>query len=58
MKSGKYTENSIKFYFIGLLLILVGLILINIKFSILDYSLIGIGIVLLILGIDETIKSI
>ena len=58
MKSGKYTENSIKFYFIGLVFVLVGLIIINIDFSILDYSLIGIGIVLLILGIDETLKSI
>jgi len=58
MKSGKYTENSIKFYIIGLVFVLVGLILINIDFSILDYSLIGIGIVLLILGIDETLKSI
>jgi EamA domain-containing membrane protein RarD len=58
MKSGKYTENSIKFYIIGLMFVLVGLILLNIKFSILDYSLIGIGVVLLILRIDETIKSI
>ena len=58
MKSGKYTENSMKFYIIGLMFVLVGLILLNIKFSIFDYSLIGIGIVLLILGIDETIKSI
>ena len=58
MKSGKNTRNSIKFYVISLLFILVGLILINVKFNILDYSLIGIGAVLLILGIDETIKSI
>jgi hypothetical protein len=58
MKSGKNTENSMKFYIIGLLFVLVGLILINVKFNILDYSLIGIGAVLLILGIDETIKSI
>ena len=26
MKSGKYTENSIKFYIIGLLFVLVGLV--------------------------------
>ena len=58
MKSGKNTENSMKFYIIGLLFVLVGLILINVKFNILDYSLIGIGAVLLILGINETIKSI
>jgi len=58
MKSGKNTENSMKFYIIGLMFVLVGLILINVKFNILDYSLIGIGAVLLILGINETIKSI
>ena len=38
MKSGKNTENSMKFYIIGLMFVLVGLILINVKFNILDYS--------------------
>jgi len=58
MKSEKYLENSKRFYIIGLLFILVGLILINIDFIDLDYSIIGIGIILLVLGANETIKSI
>jgi uncharacterized membrane protein HdeD (DUF308 family) len=58
MKSEKYLENSKKFYVIGLMFILFGLILINLDFSVLDYSIIGIGIILLVLGINETIKSI
>ena len=58
MKSEKYLENSKRFYVIGLLLILFGLILINIEFNDLDYSIIGIGIILLVLGVNETIKSI
>lgn len=55
MKSEKYLENSKKLYVIGLLFILFGLILININFNVLDYSVIG--IILLVLGLNETIKS-
>ena len=58
MKSEKYLENSKRFYIIGLLFILVGLMLININFIDLDYSIIGIGIILLVLRVNETIKSI
>jgi len=58
MKSEKYLENSKRFYVIGLLFILFGLILINIEFNDLNYSIIGIGIILLVLGVNETIKSI
>lgn len=58
MKSEKYLENSKKLYVIGLIFILIGLILININFNVLDYSVIGIGIILLVLGLNETIKSI
>ena len=58
MKSEKYLENSKKFYIIGILFILFGLILINLNFNVLDYSVIGIGIILLVLGLNETIKSI
>ena len=58
MKSEKYLENSKRFYVIGLLFILFGLIIINIDFHDLDYSIIGIGIILLVLGVNETIKSI
>ena len=56
MKSEKYLENSKKLYVIGLLFILFGLIVININFNVLDYSVIG--IILLVLGLNETIKSI
>ena len=58
MKSEKYLENSKKLYVIGLIFILIGLILININFNVLYYSVIGIGIILLVLGLNETIKSI
>ena len=57
MKSEKYLENSKRFYVIGLLFILFGVILIYIEFNDLDYSIIGIGIILLVLGVNETIKS-
>ena len=56
MNTKNLFRNSRTFYIIGLLLILIGLIIINIDFNFLDYSLIGIGIVLLILGLNETIK--
>ena len=51
-------ENSRTFYILGLLSILIGLILINIDFNFLDYSLLGIGILLLVLGLSETYKTI
>ena len=56
MNSKMLFENSKTFYISGLLLILIGLILINTDFNFLDYSLLGIGIVLLVLGINETIR--
>ncbi len=56
MISEKYLENSKRFFVIGLLFILFGLILINIDFNVLDYSIIGIGIILLVLGVNETIN--
>jgi len=58
MKSEKYLENSKRFYVIGLLFILFGLMLINIDFNDLDYSIIGIGIILLVLELNEIIKPI
>ena len=56
MNSKMLFQNSRTFFILGLLSILIGLILINLDFNFLDYSLIGIGIVLLILGLSETIK--
>jgi hypothetical protein len=58
MDSKRSFENSNIFYLVGLLFILIGLILINVDFNFLDYSLVGIGIVLVVLGLNETIKSI
>lgn len=51
-------ENSRTFYILGFIFILIGLILINLDFDILDYSLLGIGVVLLVLGLNESIKPI
>lgn len=56
MNSKMLYENSRTYYFLGLLSILIGLILINFDFNILDYTLFGIGIVLLVLGLTETLK--
>lgn len=56
MNSKMLLENSKTFYISGLLFILIGLILISLDFNFLDYSLLGIGIVLLVLGLNETIK--
>lgn len=56
MNSKMLFQNSQTFFISGLLSILIGLILINLDFNFLDYSLVGIGIVLLVLGLSETIK--
>ena len=56
MNSKMLFQNSKTFFILGLLSILIGLILINLDFNFLDYSLVGIGIVLLVLGLSETIK--
>jgi len=58
MKSEKFTENSIRYYFIGFLLILLGVILISMDHNTLYYSIIGIGTLFLVFGLNETIKSI
>jgi uncharacterized membrane protein HdeD (DUF308 family) len=58
MKSEKFTKKSIRYYFMGFLLILIGVILIYINYNTLYYSIIGIGALFLIFGLNETIKSI
>jgi uncharacterized membrane protein HdeD (DUF308 family) len=57
MNSKMLFENSKTFYILGLLSILIGLILINLDFNLLDHSLLEIGIVLLVLGLNEAIKT-
>ncbi len=56
MNSKMLFQNSKTFFISGLLTILIGLILINLDFNFLEYSLVGIGIVLLVLGLSEAIK--
>jgi uncharacterized membrane protein HdeD (DUF308 family) len=58
MKSGKFTKNSIIYYFIGFLLILIGVIFIYTDYNPLDYSIIGIGALFLVFGLNETMKLI
>jgi hypothetical protein len=58
MNLKKSFGNSNTFYLLGLIFILIGLILINVDFNFLDYSLLGIGIVILVLGLNEALKPI
>jgi uncharacterized membrane protein HdeD (DUF308 family) len=58
MKSEKFTKNSLRYYFIGFLLILIGVVLIYMDYNTLFYSIIGIGALFVIFGLNETIKSI
>jgi uncharacterized membrane protein HdeD (DUF308 family) len=58
MKSEKFTKKSIRYYFIGFLLILLGVILISMDHNMLYYSIMGIGALFLVFGLNETIKSI
>jgi uncharacterized membrane protein HdeD (DUF308 family) len=58
MKSEKFTKNSLRYYFIGVLLILIGIIFIYMDYNPLDYSIIGIGVLFLVFGLNETMKII
>jgi uncharacterized membrane protein HdeD (DUF308 family) len=58
MKSEKFTKKSIRYYFMGFLLILIGVVLIYMDYNTLYYSIIGIGALFVIFGLNETIKSI
>ena len=58
MNLKKSFGNSNTFYLLGLIFILIGLILINVDFNFLDYSLLGIGIVILVRGLNEALKPI
>lgn len=54
----KLTINSIRYYFIGFLLILIGAFFIYFDNNRIYYSIIGIGFLFLVFGINETMKSI
>jgi uncharacterized membrane protein HdeD (DUF308 family) len=58
MKYKNLIKNSRKFYLTGFILILCGCILIVINYYKVFYSLIGIGLLLIALGVNETLKSI
>ncbi len=54
----KLTKNYIRYYFIGLLLILIGVILVYTTHNQVYYSIMGIGLLFLVFGVNETMKSI
>jgi len=58
MKLEKFTKNSIRYYFMGFILILIGVIFIYMGYNPLDYLIIGIGALFLVFGLNETIKFI
>jgi hypothetical protein len=58
MERSKFAENGKSFYLAGFLIILFGLIHIDIFYNIVDYSIIGVGLIIVGLGILETLKSI
>jgi hypothetical protein len=58
MKYRKLLKNSWKFYLTGFIFILCGLTLIDINYNKVFYSLIGIGVLLIALGVNETLISI
>jgi uncharacterized membrane protein HdeD (DUF308 family) len=58
MKLEKFTKKSIRYYFMGFILILIGVIFIYMGYNPLDYVIIGIGVLFLVFGLNETIKFI
>jgi hypothetical protein len=58
MERSKFAENAKSFYLAGFLIILFGLIHIDTFYNIVDYSIIGVGLIVVCLGILETLKSI
>ena len=58
MERFKFAENAKSFYLAGFLIILFGLIHNDTFYNIIDYSIIGVGLIIVCLGILETLKSI
>jgi len=58
METSKFAENAKSLYLAGFLIILFGLIHNDTFYNIVDYSIIGIGLIIVCLGILETLKSI
>jgi hypothetical protein len=58
MKTKNSNDTSKTFYILGLLVILFAVIFININFNSLTYSMFGIGVLLFVLGLYDTIRPI
>ena len=58
MERSKFAENAKGFYLAGFLIILFGLIHIDTFYNIVDYSIIGVGLIIVCMGILESLKSI
>ena len=58
MKRSKYNKISLRYYFIGIVLILIGAILVYTSHNQVYYSIMGIGLLFLVFGINEMMKSI
>ena len=58
MEGSKFAENAKSFYLAGFLIILFGLIHFDMFYNIVDYSIIGFGLLFVCMGIKESLKSI
>jgi hypothetical protein len=58
MNRTRFDENSKSFYLLGLLILLFGVIHIDTFYNFVDYLIIGMGLLIVGLGIIETLKSI
>jgi hypothetical protein len=58
MNRTRFVENAKSFYLLGLLILLFGIIHIDTFYNFVDYLIIGLGLLIVGLGIIETLKSI
>ena len=58
MERSRFAENDKSLYLAGFLIILFGLIHSDTFYNIVDYSIIGVGLIIVFMGILETLKSI
>ncbi len=58
MNRTRFVENAKSFYLLGLLILLFGIIHIDTFYNFVDYLIIGLGLLIVSLGIIETLKSI
>ena len=58
MNRTRFDENAKSFYLLGLLILLFGIIHIDTFYNFVAYLIIGMGLLIVGLGIIETLKSI